>query len=527
MAALDAEQERHFRGVVRSTRMTYEALRIFISRGEGGEVEQQLGVARGMRRRADLKAATVMKGKGMWLNRERRIVGSIPGVYVGDAFFYRMELCVVGLHGQIQAGIDYVGPRLTPNGDPVATSIIVSGGYEDDDDSGDVLVYTGHGGKHRNLLTHSVDQKLRGGNLALERSRHFGIEIRVIRGIQCEGSPSGKVYIYDGLYKVTDHWFDVGKSGFGVYKYRLVRLPKQPQMGTLIFKHADELKTKPLAVRPKGYLNMDMSQGKEKIPVYFFNDVDGDCGPLYFQYAVSPVHGPFSFGLGGVACDCVHDCATGCKCIERNGGEEVYDGDGVLLRGRPIIYECGMLCKCPPSCSNRVSQRGLKHRLEVFRSRETTWGVRSLDPIRAGECICEYSGLVLTSEQAAIMSMNGESSLIYPNRFPCRWKEWGDLTPVMPDFENQHLSCLPPLNFAVDVSRIRNVACYISHSSCPNVMVQVVTYNKNSMVYPHLVLYSMESIPPLRELSIDYGITNHCTQEVLCIDIKPSSAELL
>lgn len=66
-------------------------------------------------------------------------------------------------------------------------------------------------------------------------------------------------------------------------------------------------------------------------------------------------------------------------------------------RRKPLIFKCGSFCCCPPSCRNRVSQKSMKHQLEVFRSRETGWGVRSLDLIPAGDFICEYIGIVLTT----------------------------------------------------------------------------------------------------------------------------------
>jgi euchromatic histone-lysine N-methyltransferase len=80
----------------------------------------------------------------LWLYRDKRIVGPIPGVYVGDVFLFRMELCVVGLHMQIQAGIDYLSKSMCSNGEPIATSVIVSGGYKDDMelDDGDVIILT-------------------------------------------------------------------------------------------------------------------------------------------------------------------------------------------------------------------------------------------------------------------------------------------------------------------------------------------------------------------------------------------------
>ncbi|GKB15656.1 histone-lysine N-methyltransferase family member SUVH9-like protein [Tanacetum coccineum] len=194
-----------------------------------------------------------MKDRGLWLNRDKRIVGTIPGVHVWDVFFFRMELCLVGMHGQAQVGIDYLTSSQSSNRESIETSVIVSGGYEDDEDAGDVIVYTGHGGqdKHSRQVVH---QKLKGGNLAMERSMHYEIEVRVIRGFKYEGSASGKVYVYDGLYKIVEAWFDVGTSGFGVFKFELVRMENQVEMGSAVLKFANTLRTRPLEARPVGRL---------------------------------------------------------------------------------------------------------------------------------------------------------------------------------------------------------------------------------------------------------------------------------
>nr|GEZ97571.1 histone-lysine N-methyltransferase family member SUVH9 [Tanacetum cinerariifolium] len=87
-----------------------------------------------------------------------------------------MELCVLGIHGVPQAGIDFLPASMSPIKEPIATSVIVSGGYEDDEDSGEVIVYTGHGGHDKNSKLHVVDQKLEGGNLGMQRSMQYGIE---------------------------------------------------------------------------------------------------------------------------------------------------------------------------------------------------------------------------------------------------------------------------------------------------------------------------------------------------------------
>ncbi|KAF3638101.1 Histone-lysine N-methyltransferase family member SUVH2 [Capsicum chinense] len=501
---LKPEDQVYFRDAVRKTRMLYDSLRILAMAEDEGS--QHLGTYR--RPRGDLKACQILREHGLWMNRDKRIVGAIPGVLIGDVFFFRMELCVVGLHGQAQAGIDYVPASQSSNREPIATSVIVSGGYEDDQDGGDVIIYTGHGGQDK-YSRQCVHQKLECGNLALERSMHYGIEVRVIRGFKYEGSgsASGKVYVYDGLYRIVECWFDIGRSGFGVYKYKLVRIDNQEEMGSAILRFAQNIRMRPLEARPTGYVTLDISRKKENVPVFLFNDIDDNHDPAYFEYLAKTVYPPYVYQNVGSGCECIDGCADNCYCALRNGGQFAYDYNGILMRGKPLVFECGPHCRCPPTCRNRVTQKGLRNRFEVFRSRETGWGVRSLDLIQAGSFICEFTGVVLTREQAQIFTMNGDS-LVYPSRFPERWAEWGDLSQIYPNYVRPTYPSIPPLDFAMDVSRMRNVACYISHSSSPNVLVQPVLYDHNHVAFPHLMLFAMENIPPLKEISIDYGVAD-------------------
>lgn len=502
---LGPDDQRYYRDVVRRTRMLYDALRVLAGRVRGNFV-----------------AASLLRNHGLWLNRDKRIVGSIPGIYVGDIFFYRMELCVLGLHGQTQAGIDYLTAKESANGEPIATSIIVSGGYEDDEDSGDILIYTGHGGQDK-FNRQCQHQKPECGNLALERSMHYGIEVRVIRGIKYYGSGINCVYVYDGLYRILDCWFDVGKSGFGVFKYKLSRIEGQAQMGSMILKFAKSVKTRPLTVRPSGYLSLDLSNRNEGVPVFVFNDVDGDNDPMFYEYLARTVFPPFVHHQsmnGGTGCSCASSssCGEDCFCIVKNGGEFPYDLNGFLVRGKPVLFECGAHCKCPPTCHNRVSQKGLRHRLEIFRSTETGWGVRSLDLIQAGTFICEYVGIVLTRVQAQIFTMNGDTNkLVYPSRFTPKWEEWGNISQIFPDYVHPTYPSIPPLDFAMDVSKMRNVACYISHSCTPNLMVQNVLYDHNNISFPHLMLFALENIQPLTELSLDYGVADEWSGKPLLL----------
>ncbi|KAI3430100.1 uncharacterized protein J3R85_008241 [Psidium guajava] len=503
VANLSDDEKRYFREEVRQARLIYDSLRVFYMTHEEG--------LDGRMRRGDLAAASMMRGRGLWVNRDKRIVGPLPGVEIGDVFFYRMELCVVGLHGQPQAGIDYLTASQSSNGEPIATSVIVSGGYEDDEDAGDVIIYTGHGGQDK-LNRQRNHQKLEGGNLAMERSMHYGIEVRVVRGIRYGGGATPKIYVYDGLYRILECWLDVGKSGFGVYKYKLMRIQGQPEMGSAIMRFAQTLQTRPLTVRPRGYLSLDVSARKECMPVFLFNDIDSDRTPLYYDYLARTVFPPYLMlqNATGGGCECVLSCGSNCFCASRNGGEFAYDHNGILIRGKPVIFECGPFCKCPPTCRNRVTQKGLSSKLEIFRSKETNWGVRTLDLIQAGAFICEYAGVALTRDQAQIFSMSGDP-LVYPSRFTAKWTKWGDLSKVFPDCVRPAYPSIAPLDFAMDVSKMRNVACYISHSSISNVMVQYVLYDHNNVSFPHIMLFAMENIPPLRELSLDYGAADEWT----------------
>jgi putative restriction endonuclease len=110
-----------------------------------------------------------------------------------------------------------------------ADSIVVSGGYEDDVDAGDEIVYTGHGGNDPTTHKQIADQTLTVGNLALARSCLDGLPVRVIRGASGDrgySPPSG--FRYDGLYYVDHYWHQKGRSGFRIWRFHLVKEPDTP-----------------------------------------------------------------------------------------------------------------------------------------------------------------------------------------------------------------------------------------------------------------------------------------------------------
>ena len=149
----------------------------------------------------------------------KRTYGHISGYPVGTTFATRRQVSDAGLHRPLQAGIS--GSSID-----AADSIVVSGGYEDDQDLGDEIVYTGQGGRDPNSGEQVEDQQLVRGNMGLALSHTHGMPVRVIRG-PTHASPHAprSGYRYDGLYFVVDHWYEQGISGYGIWRYRLVRDP--------------------------------------------------------------------------------------------------------------------------------------------------------------------------------------------------------------------------------------------------------------------------------------------------------------
>jgi putative restriction endonuclease len=148
-----------------------------------------------------------------------RIFGEIPGVPPGTSFDSRRALAGAGVHRPLQAGISGAGSE-------GADSIVVSGGYEDDEDYGDELVYTGHGGNDPQTGQQVGDQQLTAQNLALAVSADRGLPVRVVRG--ADGDPQyspASGYRYDGLFYVEHYGAETGHSGFRIWRYRLVKSP--------------------------------------------------------------------------------------------------------------------------------------------------------------------------------------------------------------------------------------------------------------------------------------------------------------
>ncbi|KAG0165534.1 ubiquitin-like with PHD and RING finger domains 2 [Apophysomyces sp. BC1034] len=171
-------------------------------------------------------------------------VGAIPGIYCGQSWQYRLTCSEWGIHRMSVGGI--AGAAGTG-----AVSIVMSKGYEDDNDNGNEFFYTGSGGRdltgNKRLAEHSSDQELSRFNLALARTCAAPVDevngaeaqdwrksrpIRVCRTHQLahhHPTYAPKVGVrYDGLYKIVKYWPEKGRSGYGVWRFLFRRDDPEP-----------------------------------------------------------------------------------------------------------------------------------------------------------------------------------------------------------------------------------------------------------------------------------------------------------
>jgi len=156
-----------------------------------------------------------------------RFFGTPEGVQVGDLFIDRMDLNRAEVHRPIQAGISGTERE-------GADSICLSGGYSDDQDHGDYVIYTGHGGRDPNTGKQIADQSVHAtGNAGLITSRVQGLPVRLVRGarhVSPYSPPSG--FQYAGLFTVTEWWVEAGNDGFDIVRFRLDRVAEQKALWT-------------------------------------------------------------------------------------------------------------------------------------------------------------------------------------------------------------------------------------------------------------------------------------------------------
>lgn len=180
-----------------------------------------------------IRAKQLAKAEKFRLNKLAKTFGHIPNVSIGTTFSSRSMCAKSAVHTPPMAGI--FGSKIEG-----AYSIVMSGGYKDDEDRGDTIIYTGAGGRQQwsdkdppkrlhfgpQVRNQTWDDW---GNRSLVVSRITGLPVRVVRGwMACTKYSPLEGYRYDGLYTVVSHWMEKNDKNLDICRYRLERLPGQP-----------------------------------------------------------------------------------------------------------------------------------------------------------------------------------------------------------------------------------------------------------------------------------------------------------
>ncbi|XP_071612448.1 histone-lysine N-methyltransferase SETMAR [Heliangelus exortis] len=236
----------------------------------------------------------------------------------------------------------------------------------------------------------------------------------------------------------------------------------------------------------------DVTGGREALPVAVARGPLGEAPPG-FQYSPDNVAGadgnvdPTEITFPGCSCGTISCVAHVCSCLHQG---ENYNS--LCLRpteeeegySRPV-FECNAMCQCGESCQNRVVQRGLQLRLEVFKTEKKGWGLRTLEFIARGRFVCEYAGEVLGFNEAR-RRIQAQTS-----------KDSNYIIAV-----REHLHSGQILETFVDPTYVGNVGRFLNHSCEPNLFM--VPVRVDSMV-PKLALFAATDISAGEELSYDYS----------------------
>lgn len=447
-------------------------------------------------------------------------VAYLPGITVGHKFFSRDDMVATGFHGHWSNGIDYIRKlcgKLNKHGEcssPVAVAIVLSGQYQDGVDCLNEVVYTGQDRNNTNgSKSQTKDQVMRCSNLALENNMEQSVPVRVICEQKRGDNQSGKVYTYCGLYKVVRCWSFKRASGFTVSKYRLKRLQGQPKV------EIDEVcfERERTIGKLHGLVCEDISFGKEDIPIPVINVIDNPpIAPPGFKYIKSvQVARNVIIPPSASGCDCKGKCTNprSCSCARLNGSDFPYvDKDGGrLIEAKDVVFECGPGCSCGPSCINRVSQRGLKYRLEVYRTANKGWAVRSWDAIPSGAPVCEYFGILRRNDELDNVSGN---EFIFDidcwhtmNEIGGRERRKGDgSAPAIDPLKKVDVKMdESESEFCIDAGSCGNITRFINHSCQPNLFVQCILSTHHDIRLARIVLFAADDILPMQELTYDYG----------------------
>ncbi|RLV86615.1 hypothetical protein DV515_00015862, partial [Chloebia gouldiae] len=150
-----------------------------------------------------------------------------------------------------------------------------------------------------------------------------------------------------------------------------------------------------------------------------------------------------------------------------------------IRSSKMIFAECSPnTCPCGEQCCNqRIQRHEWVQCLERFRAEEKGWGIRTKEPLKAGQFIIEYLGEVVSEQE-------------FRNRMIEQYHNHSD-----------HYCLNLDSGMVIDSYRMGNEARFINHSCNPNCEMQKWSVNG---VY-RIGLYALKDMPAGTELTYDYN----------------------
>lgn len=287
----------------------------------------------------------------------------------------------------------------------------------------------------------------------------------------------------------------------------------------------------------------DITKGEEKVEISWVNEINKDFPPPFQYISESLVfqnaHVSFSLSrIGDESCcpTCFGDCLLSqqpCQCSCKAGGNFAYTLAGIVKEDfleecismtrdpqqqcllnctdcplerskkddfpepckghlkRKIIKECWSKCGCNKNCGNRVVQRGLKYKLQVFLTPDGKgWGLRTLEKLPKGAFVCEFVGEILTISELYARNLEKHSCPVLLDAY------WG----LEGDSKDGEALCL-------DATCYGNVARFINHRCLDANLIEIpVEVETTDLHYYHLAFFTTREVHALEELTWDYGI---------------------
>ncbi|XP_023645550.1 probable inactive histone-lysine N-methyltransferase SUVR1 isoform X2 [Capsella rubella] len=289
----------------------------------------------------------------------------------------------------------------------------------------------------------------------------------------------------------------------------------------------------------------DITVGEENVEIPWVNEINEEV-PSHFRYMPRSFvfqDAPVKFSLSSFSDEqscsssCIEDCLASsmpCNCAISVANRFAYTADGVVKEDflearisealdqrkqvlqfckecplerakkevilepckghlkRKAIKECWIKCGCTKRCGNRVVQRGIHNKLQVFYTPNGKgWGLRTLEKLPKGAFICEYIGEILTIPES--YQRRFEDKLSFPVILDAHWgsEEW---------LEDGKALCL-------DGSCYGNIARFLNHRCLDANLIEIpVCVETPDQHYYHLAFFTTRDIEAMEELTWDYGI---------------------